>query len=128
MKVKYVGHIHGHSDPSSEGLRWILLEDLSQSGKNKSPTRIVEIEADDRLIIYDENRSVIFNDIIQPNYLAGLFPVFGFRINWVQQNFDPDRWILLFIGWWFKESGPSAMPLHAELIRNETNTEREVCP
>ena len=94
MPKKHDGFLDFHGDNQNHGIVWILKED----GKRGYQT----IDHGDHLVIYNDNKSVLFSDIIKPDYQTGRSQkhgqqeALGWWVHWIQKGWQPDDWAMLF--------------------------------
>ncbi|MDE1969979.1 MAG: hypothetical protein KGI50_00125 [Patescibacteria group bacterium] len=116
------GILHAFFETGCEGLMWTLIED-GKRGYNG----LHFIEEGDKLIIYREDSSIIFEGTIMPDHKIGYaeYPGYpgrgqpaalGCWIHWTQQGWQPDDWATLFMQ---DEGKPS---LRATLIKKSKKT------
>ena len=119
---KYTGVIGQFFETGCEGLMWVFMKDGV-----KGYDALVFIEAGDQLKVFAEDRSVLFEGVINPDYKIGWmeYPrnpgygqpqALGFWIHWTQNGWEPDEWAKLFLHDCLKKGNKS---LRAELVRRE---------
>lgn len=96
------GTLFGYFETGVEGILWALQRD-GVSGYEG----LVVLERGDHLRIYDADKKVVFDGIINPNTDIGVHrrpnttisqPVaLGRWIHWTQDGFEPDVWANYFI-------------------------------
>lgn len=115
---KYLGVLDGWFETGTEGIVWALLEDGKTGYAALQPLR-----RGDHLKVFDEDGTVLFDDLINPDPIVGLTvsplnpewkqpSVFGIWIHWTQRGWLPEDWARLFLRELFKQK-----PLRAELIK-----------
>ena len=126
--LKYIGILYGHWETGTEGVIWMLMKG-DHTKEHWSYDDLVRIEKGDRLKIFADDDSILFDDVIDPDYKAGyekypLNPVYGqpcalgYWIHWTQKGWRPDDWAILFMRNNLDESKP---PLRAELIKHDAS-------
>ncbi len=123
------GFISQYFETSCEGIMWYFFED----GK-KWPKCIHEPDDGDHLKIFKEDGEILFDGIIKRDHKTGWQPhdpkkprkggqqiILGYRVHWVQKDFNPDEWLKLFF-YEYLEGNEGKKPLRAELIKNEICT------
>lgn len=114
---EYNGILGSTCESGDEGRWWILVED-EKTGYDAD----VFIDAGDRLVIYNADGTVLFEDIIVLDKETGYMPyrlnpedgqpfALGGPIHWTQKGWQPDDWAKLFI------REPNEPKLRAKLIK-----------
>lgn len=112
--MTYKGILYGFFETGTEGVMWVLIKDNC-----KGYEALENIEAGNRLKIYNPDGSVAFDDVIKEDYDIGWmeYPLnpghgqpcaLGYWIHWTQGGWQPDDWAGLF----FHDP-----PLRAELTK-----------
>ncbi len=100
MAKTRVGVLDFHDNDQSQGALWILVEGFT--------AMIYYIEPGDHLTIFNADGSVLFNEVITPDYITGRQPypqhpehlqqqALGHWIHWIQDGWQPDDWARLFV-------------------------------
>ena len=105
-ETKYEGVLDGFFETGSEGVCWIL--DTKPESKTYEPDRLIFIKAGDRLKIWSEDGSVVFDGVIILDFDTGRIKIplnpkytqqvaLDYWIHWIQKGWKPDDWAALFL-------------------------------
>ncbi|MEA3249422.1 MAG: hypothetical protein U9Q03_03630 [Patescibacteria group bacterium] len=78
------------SDPNE--MLWLLVED-----DMSSLAGVHLLDDGDFLTVFDEDDEVVFNGLIEYDFLGECVRSLGLRVKWIQRDWDPDDWGRLFM-------------------------------
>lgn len=103
MPTKIIGKADWFAETGTEGVLWAVIEDGKQGYDGLNI-----LKEGDCLTIWNEDGSIAFCGLIQPNYTIGYQPyplnpqngqpaALGMWVHWTQDGWQPDDWARLFI-------------------------------